>query len=44
MSNVYQKNFRKLERVLGENWFKLNHVVIKNEPYMQLYFERSTER
>ena len=40
MSNIYQQSYRKLEKILGNNWFKLNHVVLKNEPYMQLYFER----
>jgi len=40
MTNIYQQSYIKLEKILGKDWFKLNHVVLKNEPYMQLYFAR----
>jgi len=43
MSDVYQQNYRKLEKIFGKNWFNLKHIVLKNEPYMKLHFEKLGE-
>jgi len=40
MRTIYEQNYTRLERIFGKNWHKINHTVLKNEPYMQLYFEK----
>jgi len=43
MKTIYQQNYSKLEKIFGENWFNINHIVLKNEPYMNLHFEKLGE-
>lgn len=37
---VYQQIYRKLEKIFGKDWYNLSHVILQNQPYMKLYFEK----
>ena len=37
--NVYAENFKRLEKILGPDWFKKEHRILKSGGLMDLHFE-----
>ena len=37
---IYEQNFKRLEKIFGENWLSLESVILKSGPFMDLHFEK----